>query len=111
MADIFEGMKIVTWDALQEYYKLDQEDMHKYVEEHAGKSVCVGTSEYWNTQPTLIASKDVMYYYSDIKNFKIGDGISYLSTLPFVLDTDEWKKHMDYSMSDSTETLTLTKNF
>ena len=56
------------------------------------KEVVSNTTDGWNSQPQLIASKDVIYVYTDYKivddtevpNIKIGDGKAYLIDLPFL---------------------------
>lgn len=53
--------------------------------------VVYGTTEYWNSQPTLIAQQNAVYVYTDgfpreihnIVRFKVGDGQSYLKDLPY----------------------------
>lgn len=94
----------------------------------------INTTAGWNAQSTLISGNGTIYIYSDYKtvdgknipNIKIGDGTSYLSALPFAFtdsthaaDTDihvtaddktKWNNKATYSMNDSTETLTLTKD-
>ena len=62
------------------------------------RSIQYHTEEEWNAQPTLITSEGALYIYSDhtkvidpqtgevtlIPALKIGDGVSYLSELPFI---------------------------
>ena len=62
-------------------------------------SVYYDTTAQWNAQPNLVASRGVVYIYSDytyiedgvgnrtpIAGIKVGDGESYLIDLPFVSD-------------------------
>ena len=55
-------------------------------------NVSVGTTEEWNSRPSLIGAKNVVYVYTDhetdgdgqpIPGFKVGDGLAYLIDLPF----------------------------
>ena len=61
------------------------------------KIVLRGTKDEWDSQPTLVAQKNVIYIYSDYQiedngdgtftiypGIKIGDGRSYLIDMPFV---------------------------
>lgn len=51
-----------------------------------------GTTEYWNSDPSLLSDYGTVYVYTDyftvdntpVPNFKIGDGTSYLIDQPFV---------------------------
>ena len=51
-----------------------------------------GTTEYWNSDPSLLSDFGTVYVYTDcftvddtpVPNFKIGDGTSYLIDQPFV---------------------------
>lgn len=50
-----------------------------------------GTTEYWNTYPSLISDQGTIYVYVDhheidgeyVPGFKVGDGTSYLIDMPF----------------------------
>lgn len=50
-----------------------------------------GTTEYWNTYPSLISDKGTIYVYVNhheidgeyVPGFKVGDGTSYLIDMPF----------------------------
>lgn len=56
------------------------------------RQVVSGTTEYWNSQTTLVSVKDTVYVYTDyetvegeaIPNIKIGDGDAYVIDLPFI---------------------------
>jgi hypothetical protein len=65
------------------------------------KEIYYGTTEYWNQQPQLLATKGKVYVYSDhIKNtqgqnipgVKVGDGTSYLIDMPFT--DSEYAEHI-----------------
>lgn len=71
----------------------------EYIEDKIGTGeniVHYGTTEYWNTQSTLIGEKSHIYIYTDystvesdgktitIPNIKIGDGAAYLIDNPFI---------------------------
>lgn len=66
------------------------------------KVVEYGTTEYWNSKPDFIGVRGVIYIYSDwaktdddkyIAGFKVGDGVTLLSDLPF---TDQmWADHIN----------------
>lgn len=62
---------VYRWDS-DGYIKLSGES----------QNVLIGTTEYWDSQPTLISSVDTVYIYSD-QGIKIGDGTTYLYALPF----------------------------
>ena len=56
------------------------------------RTVLVGTKEQWDSTPTMIGEKDVVYVYSDqntnelgqpVPGFKVGDGKAYLIDMPF----------------------------
>lgn len=56
------------------------------------RNVLVNTTAAWNTYPTFVAEKDIVYVYTDHKinsdgqavpGFKVGDGKAYLIDLPF----------------------------
>lgn len=58
----------------------------------AVNNVLVNTTENWNSNPTLIGKKNVVYVYTDrstnedgqsVPGFKVGDGLAYLIDLPF----------------------------
>lgn len=62
-------------------------------------SVLAGTTEYWNSQPTLGSVAGTLYIYTDkfswtddngaahaVPGIKVGDGTSYLIDMPFVGD-------------------------
>ena len=54
------------------------------------------TEAYWNSQPTLVASANTIYIYTDhdtvgtndIPAIKIGDGVSYLIDMAFISNHD-----------------------
>ena len=57
--------------------------------------VFVNTTEYWNSQPTLITIKGAVYVYTDyekdgegndVPGLKVGDGLGYLIDAPFTSD-------------------------
>lgn len=56
------------------------------------KQIISGTTEYWNSQVSLVAQKDIAYVYTDwriedgvnVPNMKIGDGNAYLIDIPFM---------------------------
>lgn len=64
-------------------------------------AVHYGTTEYWNTQSTLIGEKSHIYIYTDystvesdgniitVPNIKIGDGAAYLIDNPFITTSIE----------------------
>lgn len=71
----------------------------EYIEGKIGTGenvVHYGTTEYWNTQSTLIGEKSHIYIYTDystvesdgntitVPNIKIGDGAAYLIDNPFI---------------------------
>lgn len=51
-----------------------------------------GTTEYWEEHPSIISKKDAIYVYTDfdskdgvdIPSIKIGDGLAYVNSLPFI---------------------------
>ena len=54
--------------------------------------VFVNTTEYWNSQPTLISVRNAIYVYTDyekdsegndVPGLKVGDGLGYLIDAPF----------------------------
>ena len=57
------------------------------------KEIISNTTEAWNSNPSLVSSKDIIYVYTDyaqrdgqlVPNFKIGDGLAYLIDLPFAI--------------------------
>ena len=91
------------------FYEIDTQTSYIFDEEHSQwvefspgsgggggggstKNLKVGTKAQWDSQPTLIAEKDVVYVYSDYKTsssglpipaFKVGDGKAYLIDMPF----------------------------
>lgn len=64
-------------------------------------NVVSGTTSYWQTHGNVISTKDVLYIYTDwkknsdnedIPGIKVGDGLAYISDLPF---TDQlWAEHV-----------------
>ena len=57
--------------------------------------IFVNTTEYWNSQPSLITIKDALYIYTDyeqdeegndVPGIKVGDGLGYLIDAPFTSD-------------------------
>ena len=56
------------------------------------KEVYSNTTEGWNSQVSLVSSRDVIYVYTDFRivddhpvpNIKIGDGKAFLIDLPFI---------------------------
>lgn len=56
------------------------------------KEIVSATTEEWNSKPTRVSVKDIVYVYTDYKvvngknvpGLKIGDGITYLIDLPFI---------------------------
>lgn len=89
------------------------------------KQVYSDTTANWNSQPTLISKKDVIYVYTDyatkdgqpISAMKVGDGLAYLIDLPFTYMgnvTEEqiafWNNKITAYMDDvDTENLILSK--
>lgn len=81
------------------------------------KFILKGTTEYWNSQRTMIALDDIIYVYTDyqtkvdedgktinIPGIKIGDGTSYLIDMPFVNSSnEEFIDHMNNSDIHVTE--------
>lgn len=73
------------------YIAIDENRLYRWSSEELAyiplsgdsQNVLVGTSEYWNSQQTLVSAENVIYVYSDY-GMKIGDGKSYLSELAFV---------------------------
>lgn len=98
-------------------------------------AVLRGTTAYWNNYPQLVAGNGTIYEYTDymrkgdgnlISGFKIGDGKSYLRTLPFINadiqnhmantsihtssdEKDNWDKKISCRLEGS-ETLTFFKD-
>lgn len=85
----------------------------------ANKPVLSKTTAEWNSTPTLIAQKDVVYVYTDYKivdgqkiaALKVGDGTSALIDMAFVASgtiTEEernfWNNKVSAYMSDTDET-------
>lgn len=69
-----------------------------------GKNVHLETTEYWNSQPTLIGRAGHIYVYTDydvvdgkdIPAIKIGDGLSYLIDNPFIAsNSSEIEDHIN----------------
>lgn len=63
--------------------------------------IFVNTTEYWNSQPSLIAVKNAIYVYTDyekdsegndVPGLKVGDGLGYLIDAPFT--TDPYYEHI-----------------
>lgn len=103
--------KVVRYEQLALFHDLSVEEMQDYVQKNSGK-VLSGTTEYWSAQATLVSAENIIYYYSDVKNIKIGDGKTLLVSLPFILDRDKWDKVTEkcsYSIDNSTGVLTLTQ--
>ena len=56
------------------------------------KEIVSATTEEWNSKPTRVSVKDIVYVYTDYKvvngknvpGLKIGDGTTYLIDLPFI---------------------------
>ena len=56
------------------------------------KEIVSATTEEWNSKPTRVSVKDIVYVYTDYKvvngknvpGLKIGDGVTYLIDLPFI---------------------------
>ncbi len=91
--------------------------------------VLVNTTEGWNSDPTRISIKDVVYVYADYRDkgdgryapaFKVGDGLAYLIDLPFNYGADGievtaeqitfWNNKVRAFLSeDDPENLILTK--
>lgn len=75
-----------------------------------------GTTEYWNSQPTLIGENNHIYVYTDyttitsdgeiknVPNIKIGDGNAYLIDNPFV--TTSVEELIDLHINDMTRHIT-----
>ena len=67
----------------------------------SASNIISGTTEYWQTHGNVISTKDVLYVYTDwkknsdnedIAGIKVGDGLAYISDLPF---TDQlWAEHV-----------------
>lgn len=88
--------KIIKLSVL-DYY---DEKIKKYIDSKAGSGgeniIHFGTTEYWNSQATLIGENNHIYVYTDystiesdgetrnIPNIKIGDGNAYLIDNPFI---------------------------
>ncbi len=62
------------------------------INDNKGNSVLSNTKLYWDSQPSLISEKDIMYVYTDyqqdlqgnnVPGIKIGDGKTYLINIPF----------------------------
>lgn len=63
--------------------------------------VFVNTTEYWDSQPSLITVKNAIYVYTDyekdsegndVPGLKVGDGLGYLIDAPFT--TDPYYEHI-----------------
>lgn len=69
-----------------------------------GNDLVVGTTEFWNSQKTLIGIKGRIYVYQDTDSYrvKIGDGSSYLIDNPFI--DDKLDKHMSDTIAHVTAT-------
>ena len=59
----------------------------------------IASTETWNSQPELVAKKNVVYIYTDhhmdkhgrpVPGFKVGDGLSYLIDMPFTNEEREF---------------------
>lgn len=98
------GKKIYYWDEGQ-YWSLTDDRM-----------IFSGTTEYWNLHPTEISKKDAFYIYTDfdikdgtnVPAIKIGDGLGYVSALPFVSacgitqeDIDFWNNKVSAKIDPS----------
>lgn len=78
-----------------------------------GAAIHYGTTEYWNSQTTLIGEKSHIYIYSDyatientiVPNIKIGDGTAYLIDNPFITDSieDLLQLHIEDNVKHITE--------
>lgn len=87
-----------------------------------GTGMIIKTTEEWNSMPSYMAKKGIIYVYSDyrqeedpttheIKNIpatKIGDGMTYLIDLPFSSlpitqeDIDRWNDHVGVYIDEET---------
>lgn len=75
-----------------------------------------GTTEYWNVHGSSVSKKDAFYVYTDfdtkdgvpIPSIKIGDGLAYINSLPFISacgitqdDIDFWNNKVSAKISES----------
>lgn len=80
---------------------LTPDAVNKTINIASASSVKSGTTSYWQTHGNVISTKDVLYIYTDwkknsdnedIPGIKVGDGLAYISDLPF---TDQlWAEHV-----------------
>ena len=80
---------------------LTPDAQNKTIQIASASSIVSGTTSYWQTHGNVISTKDVLYIYTDwkqnsdnedIPGIKVGDGLAYISDLPF---TDElWAAHV-----------------
>lgn len=87
----------------------------------SSSNVYSGTTEYWNQHQTEISKRDAIYIYTDfdtkdgknIPSIKIGDGLGFVNTLPFISacgitqeDINFWNNKVSVKLSSSdTETV------
>jgi len=74
-----------------------------------------GTTEYWNSYPSLIAQLGTIYVYTDhneldgnlVPGFKVGDGTSYLIDMPY---TDAfWGEEVTEHIEDEVRHITASE--
>ncbi|MGN0657071.1 MAG: hypothetical protein ACI4KR_09775 [Ruminiclostridium sp.] len=90
-----DSAKLITLEALKHY----NENINNTINEKLNTTFPVhyGTTEYWNSQTTLVGEKSHIYIYSDyatvedvsVPNIKIGDGSAYLIDNPFITTSIE----------------------
>lgn len=70
-----------------------------------GSNIYMNTTEYWNSNPMLIAKDGAIYIYTDYDEFegqaipgiKVGDGKAYLIDIPFISgNKDAFEDHIQY---------------
>lgn len=63
-----------------------------------------GTTEYWEQHPLEVSKKDAVYVYTDFDNvngvdvpsMKIGDGLAYVNSLPFIAANGITQEDIDF---------------
>lgn len=72
--------------------------------------VYYGSTAYWDSKPTLIAERGIIYIYSDwmkdsqgrwICGFKVGNGVTFLKDLPF--NGSVWQEHVNNTIIHVTQ--------
>lgn len=118
-AEVKAGLKSVTDEVTEA--RGTYADLNERISEIAvaNKPVLSKTTAEWNSTPSLIAQKDVIYVYTDYKivegqkiaALKVGDGTSALIDMAFVASgtiTEEernfWNNKVSAYMSDTDET-------